>query len=239
MKYLDLTFSEPTENLACDEALIDWCERKRDEGILRVWEPRRYFVVAGYSNKIAAEVNHAACAADGIHVLRRCTGGGAVLQGPGCLNYALVFNHEEGEWFGDLAQSYHYVLERHRQLFTALTGAPVTIEGTSDLALEGRKFSGNSQYRKRRWTLVHGTFLLRFDFARIERYLPMPSKKPFYRGHRSHGDFLLNLPIDATAVKQGLREIWSAKEQLEAPPQPMISKLVRERYSRPEWNRRF
>jgi lipoate-protein ligase A len=239
MKYLDLTFSDPTENLACDEALIECCERERDEGILRVWEPLKYFVVAGYSNKIRAEVNHAACVADGIYVLRRCTGGGSVLQGPGCLNYALVFNHEEGEWRGDLAWSYHLVLERHRQLFAALTDAPVTIEGTSDLALGGRKFSGNSQYRKRRWTLVHGTFLLGFDFARIERYLPMPSKKPSYRGQRSHGDFLLNLPIDAKAVKQGLREIWSANERLEAPPRPMISQLVRERYSSAEWNLRF
>ena len=167
MKYLNLTFDAPEENLACDEALIAWCEGEQAGGILRVWEPRQYFVVAGYSNKIGAEVNHAASATDGIRVLRRCTGGGAVLQGPGCLNYALVFNHEDEEWLGDLSRSYRIVLERHRELFTALSGAQVTVEGTSDLAVDGRKFSGNSQYRKRRWTLVHGTFLLHFDLARI------------------------------------------------------------------------
>lgn len=238
MKYLNLTFEAPEKNLACDEALIAWHERERGAGLLRVWEPRQYFVVAGYSNKIAAEVNKLACAADGVPVFRRCTGGGAVLQGPGCLNYAVVFDPEE-EWLGDLARSYRFVLDRHRQLITNLTGAAVTINGTSDLAIDGRKFSGNSQYRKRRGTLVHGTFLLHFDLARIGRYLPMPSKEPGYRRHRLHEDFLVNLAIDKDAVKQELRKVWGALEDFDAPPPGVIDKLVRERYARPEWNLKF
>jgi lipoate---protein ligase len=239
MKYLDLTFDAPEENLACDEALIAWCEGEQAGGILRVWEPRQYFVVAGYSNKIGAEVNQAASVTDGIRVLRRLTGGGAVLQGPGCLNFALVFNHEDEEWRGDLSRSYRIVLERHRELFTALSGARVTVEGTSDLAVDGRKFSGNSQYRKRRWTLVHGTLLLHFDLARMERYLRMPSKEPGYRQSRPHQDFLINLNIEKGIVKQGLRRIWRAPEELGAPPPGVIDELVRERYSRPEWNLKF
>lgn len=239
MKYLDLSFAEPAENLACDEALMQWCEHERRDGVLRIWQPRQYFVVAGYSNKIAVEVNQSACAADRVPVFRRCTGGGAVLQGPGCLNYALIFRHEEGEWLGDLTRSYRYVLERHRQLFAVLIGVPVAVQGTSDLVVAGRKFSGNSQYRRRSWTLVHGTFLLQFDFARIERYLPMPSKEPGYRQHRPHGDFLLNLSIATDFVKQSLRETWGARQDLGAPPQLVIDALVRERYSRPEWNLKF
>jgi lipoate-protein ligase A len=239
MKYLNLTFDAPEQNLACDEALIALCEREQSDGILRVWEPRQYFVVAGYSNKIGAEVHRAASAGDGVGVLRRCTGGGAVLQGPGCLNYALVFNHQADESLGDLSGTYRMVLERHRKLFTALTGAQVTIEGTSDLAVDGRKFSGNSQYRKRSWTLVHGTFLLHFDLTRVERYLPMPSKEPGYRRQRPHGDFLANLNIDGAVVKRGLRKIWRATEELDAAPLRVIEELVQERYARPEWNWKF
>ena len=52
-----------------------------------------------------------------------------------------------------------------------LTGQPVSVKGQSDLTLGERKFSGNAQYRKREYVLVHGTFLLHFDLLTIERYL--------------------------------------------------------------------
>ena len=238
MKYLDLTLEVPEENIACDEALLQACEREPGHGVLRVWEPRQYFVVAGCSNKIALEVNQVTCAADGVPVLRRCTGGGAVLQGPGSLNYALILNHE-AERLGDLARSYQVVLARHRRLFARLTGAPVTIDGTSDLAVDGRKFSGNAQYRKRRWTLVHGTILVHFDIARMARYLRMPSKEPGYRGGRTHDDFLVNLAIDSETVKQGLCSTWDAFEEFDASPTCAIDELVQRRYGRPEWNLKF
>ena len=80
MKLLDLTLASPAENLACDESLLDWCENAAEEEILRFWEPRDYFVVVGYANKLATEVNVAACEARGIPVLRRCSGGGTVSQ---------------------------------------------------------------------------------------------------------------------------------------------------------------
>ena len=84
MKYLDLTFAEPARNLACDEALLDFFEAQRpDDGILRLWQPENYFVVLGHSNHLSAEVAPSACAADEVPSLRRVSGGGAVLQGPG------------------------------------------------------------------------------------------------------------------------------------------------------------
>jgi lipoate-protein ligase A len=239
MRYLDLSFADPAQNLACDEALLQWREAEPGEGVLRVWQPDQYFVVAGHSNKIALEVDQKACAADQVPVFRRCSGGGAVLQGPGCLNYALLLSHEESSNLSDLTRAYRFVLERHRRLFADLTGEAVTVQGTSDLALDGRKFSGNSQYRKRSWTLVHGTFLLHFNFARVERYLPMPSKEPGYRRHRPHGEFLRNVELASDVVKHSLRVSWGATRVLEAPPAPWIDALARKRYTRPEWNLKF
>src|SRR2546422_3154717 len=61
MHLLDLTFPTPAENLACDEALLDLCEQGGAGEVLRFWEPREYFVVVGYANKVASEVNLAAC----------------------------------------------------------------------------------------------------------------------------------------------------------------------------------
>jgi lipoate-protein ligase A len=239
MKYLDLTYEAPEHNLACDEVLLAQCEAGEGSGLLRTWESPRYFVVAGYSNKVATEVDGRACAKDGLPILRRCTGGGAVLQGPGCLNYTLILDHEADARLSDLEQTYRFVLGRHREFLAHLIGTAVTINGTSDLTIDGRKFSGNSQYRRRRWTLVHGTFLLSFDLARIPRYLPMPSKEPGYRRRRAHADFLINLNVDGRDVRQGLRRIWHAQQEISVPPVNLIQAIARSRYSRQEWNLKF
>jgi lipoate-protein ligase A len=239
MKYLELTYDTPEHNLACDEVLLAQCEAGEGMGLLRTWESPCYFVVAGYSNKVATEIDGRACVTDGVAVLRRCTGGGAVLQGPGCLNYTLILDHEADGRLGDVGQTYCFVLEQHRGLFAELTGAAVRIDGTSDLTVHGRKFSGNSQYRRRRWTLIHGTFLLSFDLSRIPRYLPMPSKEPGYRRRRPHAEFLLNLNIDGCAVRQGLRRIWNAQQEISAPSPNRIDAVVHSRYARAEWNLKF
>src|SRR5438309_12096554 len=90
MKLLDLTFPTPAENLACDETLLDWCDEGAGPELLRFWEPQQHFVVIGYSNHAERVVSVAACRERGIPILRRCAGGGTVLQGPGSLNYLLI-----------------------------------------------------------------------------------------------------------------------------------------------------
>ena len=47
MKWIDLTYDSPAENLACDEALLDHCEEGGEGEILRFWEPSAFFVVLG------------------------------------------------------------------------------------------------------------------------------------------------------------------------------------------------
>ena len=90
MDCLDLTLPSPAANLACDEVLLDACEEGSGPEVLRFWEPREYFVVAGFSNSVVREANLEACRHIGVGVFRRCSGGGTVLQGPGCLNYSLA-----------------------------------------------------------------------------------------------------------------------------------------------------
>jgi lipoate-protein ligase A len=239
VKYLDLTFSDPASNLACDEALLELCEKRGEEGVLRVWEPADYFVVVGYSNKLLSEVNVSACDAKRIPVLRRFSGGGAVLQGPGCLNYSLVARNERLGIPADLTDSYRYVLSRHLSLCANHGAAAVQIQGISDLALDGRKFSGNAQYRKRLCSLFHGTFLLHFDIALIEKCLRMPSRQPAYRNGRSHESFLCNLNMAPQDVRMALRQVWGAEEALHEVPLDRIEALVGERYSRRQWNFKY
>src|SRR5260221_7020928 len=120
MKLLDLTLPTPAENLACDEALLDACEEGATDGVLRFWESGEYFVVVGYSNKVCTEVNLPECERRGVPVLRRCSGGGTVVQGRGCLNYALVLKIPESGPLTSLTETNRFIMERHRQTLVAL-----------------------------------------------------------------------------------------------------------------------
>jgi lipoate-protein ligase A len=256
MKYFDFTFPTPAENLAGDEALMDLCENGLEGEILRFWEPQTPFVVLGYANQAAREVNLEACKKEAIPVFRRYSGGGTVVQGPGCLNYSLILRID-GEYnrmfelkrHGFMPSVAHplrtisgtnsFILELQAAAILSLLNTGVQILGHTDLSLRNLKFSGNAQRRLRNSLIFHGTFLLDFDISLIEKLLPMPSKQPRYRENRSHADFLTNLNLPAADVKLALRRIWNAEEALTNVPTEKVRELVSSRYSRDEWNLKF
>jgi lipoate-protein ligase A len=235
MNYLDVTLSTPAENLACDEALLEQAEAGCGPSVLRCWQSPAHFVVLGYSNKLGEEVNVEACRAQGVPILRRCSGGGTVLQGPGCLNYSVILKIDAAPELHSVTGANRFVMERNRRTLASLIGRTVTIEGHTDLAMDGLKFSGNAQRRKRDWLLFHGTFLLNFDVDRIEKLLLPPPRQPDYRRGRSHSKFITQLKISAEAVKSALREAWDANARHRDIP-PGLTRLVAEKYSRDEWN---
>src|ERR1041385_9053841 len=114
MHFLNLTLSTPAENLACDEVLLGACEAGGAGELLRFWEPREPFVVVGYANAVATEVNVAECRARNIPVLRRCSGGGTVVQGPGCLNYSAILKIETDGPLKTATSTNRFVMERNR-----------------------------------------------------------------------------------------------------------------------------
>jgi lipoate-protein ligase A len=239
MQYIELTLPDPASNLACDEALVELFEARRaSDGLLRIWEPKNHFIVLGHSNRIDSEVDVAACESERLSIFRRLSGGGTVMQGPGCLNYSLILRNGVDIPLG-IAESFQVVLEHHKQCIQEMIGDSVDIAGVSDLVINGRKFSGNAQYRKRRFTLVHGTFLLNLDPAIVARCLRLPSKQPVYRQNRSHDSFMRNLHIDPNNVRKALKAAWSASDQFTEVPNAMITDLKKSRYGRPDWTRKF
>ncbi len=239
MHLYDLTLPTPEENLACDEALLEFCEATPGCEILRFWEPVEHFVVVGYANQVAKEVNQAFCRAERIRILRRCSGGGTVLQGPGCLNYSLILRAASAPALASISGTNEFILQRHQAALAKLLQAPVERQGHTDLAIGSLKFSGNAQRRKQQCLLFHGSFLLDLDITLVERALPMPSKEPGYRGHRSHMDFLMNLKVPVSSVKSALIEAWKADRLRMELPLAEISRLAREKYSSDEWNLKF
>lgn len=239
MKLCDLTLPTPEENLACDEALLEQCEAGPGGELLRLWEPAQYFVVMGYANRVATEVRLSFCQRRRIPVLRRCTGGGTVLQGPGCLNYSLFLRLDHGDLQRGISATNDFILARHQEALSALLRTPVERQGQTDLAIGGLKFSGNAQRRKKNFLLFHGTFLLDFDIGLVEQALPMPSRQPEYRLSRSHADFLVNLQQPSSLLKAALSQAWQAFEPVTDIPLESIRQLVAAKYSRDEWNLKF
>jgi lipoate-protein ligase A len=237
MFFLDLTLPTPAENLALDEALLLAAEAGEGGDVLRLWEWPALAVVLGAGCRLAEDVDEAVCRADGVPILRRSSGGGTVLLAAGCLCFSLVLRFDRHPALTEIPTSYVYILDR---VLEALAGLLPTAEraGTSDLAAEGRKFSGNAQQRKRTHLLHHGTLLYGFDAARVGRYLRMPARQPEYRHRREDTEFLMNLPAGAEELKLRLRTVWGAETSLTDLPAARVSQLVAEKYATPEWTRR-
>ena len=240
MKHLDLPPLTPAENLAADEALLDWCEAGQGDETLLFWEPRETFVVVGYANKVATEVNVAASEKIGVPIFRRCSGGGTVVQMPGGLNYSLVLQIDENRPTRNITAANQFIMEKIRMAIqTLLPTSEISVRGHTDLCLGNVKFAGNSQRRRKNFLLFHGTLLLNCDVKLVSELLLMPSLQPDYRARRPHEEFVTNLNLPAEKVKAALAKEWNANEELKNPPLEEISKLARKKYSAREWNYKF
>ena len=161
------------------------------------------------------------------------------MQGPGCLNYSLIMNIQEGGPVSSISSANRFVMERNRAALERLLGRPVTISGCTDLAIDELKFSGNAQRRRKRSLLFHGCFLLNLDLALVGAVLPLPSRQPEYRANRGHGEFLANLNIPAADVKAALRSAWGADAAAGPVPRGEIALLARDKYATSAWNFKF
>ena len=187
MRFLELTLDDPPSNLALDEALLLETESTAAESVLRIWEPTREFVVVGRGSRVAEEVRSDICAAEGVPVLRRCSGGAAIVTGPGCLMYTLVLPTAGHAALATVDGIHEFVLQGMARALST-PQEPVVQMGISDLALvpTRKKFSGNSLRLRRRGgpqsaALYHGTILYDFPLTRIEALLGTPPRSPEYR----------------------------------------------------------
>lgn len=238
MLLLDLTLPTPEENLALDEALLDTAEEANEPAeVLRFWEADRSLVVLGRSSKAKEEAQLEPCQAAGVPVLRRCSGGAAIVGGPGCLMYAVVLSYELHPELRALDLAHRFVLSRLREALLPLV-AGVQIRGTSDLAVGESKFSGNSLRCKRNHLLYHGTLLYDFDVSLLGKYLGTAPRQPAYRKGRTHRQFVANIPVPSAEMKQAISATFGVSQMLSQWPQEMVRQLVKERYSEESWNLR-
>jgi lipoate-protein ligase A len=196
----------PDDHLQQEWLLFQQLDAGDRDSFFRVWEARRPVVVVGRSTTMDEHVILDACHADGVRVIRRVSGGGTVVLGPGCLNYAIGLAVVSRPDLASVQGSFTIILGA---IVSALGIAGLSIEGTTDLAIDGRKVSGNAQRRGRRALIQHGTLLYDFDPALATRYLREPCRRPAYRAGRPHAGFLGNLPLPKHVLEARVLEMGS------------------------------
>ncbi len=234
MQYLDLSLPSAAENLALDEALLLAAEEHGEPEVLRFWECSGPVVVLGAGSKLAEDVDEESCRRDGVPILRRSSGGGTVLLDAGCLCFTLVLGMEGESALREVRTSFRFILDRVCACLR-LGECEIRMAGTSDLVIGLRKLSGNSQQRKRRFLLHHGTLLHHLELARVPAYLRVPGRQPGYRRGRGHLEFLTNLPLDLGLFRTRMRQTWQAWDEMTDWPQRTASRLMKERYTASRW----
>lgn len=209
----DLSFLEPAENILFDDVLLKMAEKGQAQETLRFWESKRIFIVLGRTSNLFDDVNIENAGQDHIPVLRRSSGGGTVVQGPGCLNYTLVLSKDSHPDISFIRKSYQYILGKVIEAL-AFVGMKASFRPISDIVINGqeKKISGNAQKRGRKFILHHGTILYGFNALKIERYLKIPKQMPDYRRGRPHSDFVTNVAVSCGRFKKAMASVFNILE---------------------------
>ena len=230
MLYIEQSFDSPAANLVADVMLLEQCEDSGNE-ILRTWSPNRPAVILGRGNDPSTNVDLAACMRDRISVLRRESGGGTVLLGPGCLCYSLVMRIESDPDLVGAAGANAFFLRKLSEAF----GREVSVAGESDLVVGKRKIAGHAQRRKQRSVLFHGSLLVSMDLELIAHYLPIPARRPDYREGRRHLDFLQNRPWNMAEARKELRKVFNVQYSATELSEEAVLNRAAQIYSDPHW----
>lgn len=233
MRRLDLTLDDPADNLALDEALLVSAERGGDE-VIRFWRFTSPVVILGRGSKIRDEVEVEYCKEQSIPILRRCSGGATIVADRDCWMYSVVLDLIARPMLRsvDLA---HQTVIGHLAHAVQTQRPEIRWQGICDLTLNSRKFSGNSLRVARNHLLYHGTIIEQVDHALISRCLRTPPREPDYRAGREHHEFITNIEIDTTHLRDALAAQYEAEQTLSDWPRDEMKRLSASKYNSPQW----
>ncbi len=141
-------------------------------------------VIIGKSQNAWRECNLGAMEADGVQLVRRHTGGGAVFHDSGNLNFSFIMSEE------------NYDLDRQMNVIKAAVaelGVNAERSGRNDMLADGRKFSGNAFAMVHGMRSHHGTLLISAELSRLANYLNVSEKKMHSKGIKSVRSRVCNL----------------------------------------------
>ena len=237
MRYIKNPSTNPYYNMAFDEYCLE--SLPIDEPVFYLWQ-NRPAVIVGFNQEVNTEVNLDFLKENGIDLVRRVTGGGAVFHDLGNLNYTIVGRSE------DLERDYPEYASIMAKALQSL-GVPATLSGRNDILVEGRKVSGFAKRVCKNRLMVHGTLMYNVDVDVLTKVLNPSNTKLQSKGIASVRsrvanlcDYLPEIPNIQTFSNR-LEEILSCNNadteyQLSDTDLANIQLLTDKKFATWEWN---
>jgi len=231
----------PSWNMAVDSAIL----RLAKTPTLRLYRWSKPAITIGYFQDREKEVNGELCKKDGIQVIRRFTGGGAVFHHEE-LTYSLVHPLQEAFGKGSITDSYSLIAQ---PLIHALhiLGVDAQYRPINDIVVGNRKISGSAQTRKQGKLLQHGTILVATDTEKMLHYLTIDPKKIRQEGNPviTLSEIVKDLSKDSIfeqlmkAIISSFKELFAVdfeEGDITLQEHTMAIELERHYFSNEQWN---
>lgn len=169
MIYIESESFDPHFNLALEQYVFDNLDK--NENYFMLWQNDNAIIVGKHQNTVA-EINAEYTKENNIKVVRRLSGGGAVYHDLGNLNFTFIVSAGGGYEQFNFSDFCKPIIELLNSL-----GVNAVLNGRNDMSIEGKKFSGNSQYAKRGRIMHHGTIMFDSDLDIVGNSLVVSKDK--------------------------------------------------------------
>lgn len=225
-------------NLAIEEYLIN--KYDDDFFVFAVNEPS---IIVGRNQNTYDEVNAIYVKQNSLKVIRRLTGGGAVFQDSGNINFSKIYK-DDGSRLGDFSTVSDIIVKFFKETYNL----NVEFAGRNDILIEDKKFSGHARTRMNNKLLHHGTLLFSSNMNFLIDALKVNPNKRTDRTLRSTHDRVTNISehlseeITVERFREQLikyvRSVYPESAPMELSQEDIdgIQKLVDEKYATFEWN---
>jgi lipoate---protein ligase len=237
IRVLETGYKPAALNMAIDEALI---ENTDEAPVLRIYGWRPAAISVGYFQSIKEEVDLEKCSQLGVDVVRRLTGGGAVLH-----EFEVTYSFITKQYPQNIMESYRWICDAIVISINRL-GFNASFVPLNDIVVDGKKISGNAQTRRKGVLLQHGTLLLGLDVDKMFSVLKVPSEKLRDRIIKDVKERVTSLSGTtfedmASSLRTSFAEKFDAKLVVDSLSTEEISHakwLAERKYSSKEWNLR-
>ncbi|KYD26950.1 MULTISPECIES: lipoate--protein ligase [Anoxybacillaceae] len=231
--------TDPRINLAIEEYALKNLDINETYLLFYINEPS---IIIGKNQNTIEEINTEYVEKNGIHVVRRLSGGGAVYHDLGNLNFSFI-TKDDGDSFLNFRKFTEPIIKALKKL-----GVNAELSGRNDIIVEGRKISGNAQFSTRGRMFSHGTLLFDSKIENIVSALNVKKDKIESKGIKSIRSRVANISeflkekMTIEEFRSVLLESIFGKDKdipeyvLTEEDWANIHKLSRERYQNWEWN---